>query len=262
MLGARREADAPPRHGVGLRDPVADQNSVLQTRLDAGEGRESVVLVEDVLVDVVREDRDVGMPEQHLSEGSELGGGVATAGGVSKRVQDQPLGSRGDNRLKRGGADLEGDILATGHRDRRAAGKPHHVGVGHPVGGRDDDLVALVEGGEEGVGDDLLTAGPDTDLGGLVVQAVVALEFADDGLLELRGAVDIGVACGARVDGGLGRRPDVLGRVEVRLALRQADDVPAGPPELVGELGDGDGRRGLHGPQARGQFRSILQTVH
>ena len=49
----------------------------------------------------------------------------------------------------------------------------------------------------------------------------------DDGSLQLRYSIHVGVACLALIHGALGRVFDVLRRVEVRLAGGQPDDVTA-----------------------------------
>ena len=55
------------------------------------------------------------------------------------------------------------------------------------------DLVARVQRRQQRIVDDLLAAGADRDLAGLVVEAVLALELAHDRRLELGHAVDVGV---------------------------------------------------------------------
>ena len=61
----------------------------------------------------------------------------------------------------------------------------------------------------------------------LVGDAVVALELRDDRVLELGDAVDGRVAREALADGVDAGVRDVRGRVEIRLAGAQADDVLA-----------------------------------
>ncbi len=118
----------------------------------------------------------------------------------------------------------------------------HDVRIGHPVGRRDDHLVAGIEGGHQRVVDGLLAAAADGDLLGGVVEVVLPLELGADRLAQRRGAGDRGILGLAAIDGGLSRRLDVVGGVEVRLAGAEADDVAAGGLQLGGLLGDGDGR--------------------
>ena len=110
---------------------------------------------------------------------------------------------------------------------RRAAAQADHLRIGDPIGRRDDDLVAGVERGEHRVVEDLLAAGRDDRLGRLVVEAVLALELLGDRLAQGNDAGDRRVLGLAAADGGDRRLLDMVGRVEIRLAHRQADDVPA-----------------------------------
>ena len=168
------------------------------------------------------------MPHQHVGERLELGARIGGAGRVRRRVEQEPLGLRRDRALERLGADLEAVLHGADHRHRRAAGEQHHVGIAHPVRRRDDHLVARIERRHEGVVEHLLAAGADGDLRGLVVEAVLALELARDRLLQLGEPVDRGVlrrlAALDRLDRGL---LDVVGRVEIRLAGAEPDDVAA-----------------------------------
>ena len=60
----------------------------------------------------------------------------------------------------------------------------HHFRIADPVGRRDDDLVAGVQRRQKRVEEDLLAAGADDGLLGLVVEIVLALEFRGDRLLQ------------------------------------------------------------------------------
>jgi hypothetical protein len=146
-------------------------------------------------------------------------------------------------------------LLGAGvHQHRCGAGEQHHVGIGHPVGCRDDHLVAGVEHRLGQVEEALLAAAGDQDLLRRIVQAVVALELGDDGALEFRRAVHGGVLGEAVADGGDGGLFDVIRGVEVRLAGAKADHVLAGGAQLLGAGGDGEGRRRLDGLHAGGKL--------
>ena len=136
---------------------------------------------------------------------------------------------------------------------RRAAAQADHVRIGYPIGRRDDDLVARIERGEHRVVEDLLAAGRDDRLGRLVVEAVLALELLGDRLAQGNDAGDRRVFGFAAADGGDGRLLDMVGRVEIRLAHRQADDVPALVLEVARLLRHGDGRGRLYAGQDVGQ---------
>jgi hypothetical protein len=145
------------------------------------------------------------------------------------------------------GLRLELEVLLHGafHEDRRAAAQAHHLRVRHPVGRRHDDLVARVQGGEQGVVDHLLAAGGHDGLRRLVVEAVLALELAGDGLAQGHDAGDrrvLGLAPADRRDGGF---LDVVGGVEIRLADGKADHVPPLGFQIPRFLRDDDGCRRL-----------------
>ena len=140
----------------------------------------------------------------------ELGAGVAGAGRVRRRVEDQPLGARCDRRVERLGRDLEAVLpVAPSTTTGVPPASAHHVGIADPVGRGDDHLVAGVQRGEERVEQHLLAAGGDDDLVGGVVEAVLAGELGGDGAAELGDALGRGVAGLAAVDGGLGGVADV-----------------------------------------------------
>jgi hypothetical protein len=87
--------------------------------------------------------------------------------------------------------------------------------------------------------------GAHENLVALVADVVVALELRDDRVLELDDAVDIRVtreALADRVDAGVG---NVRGRVEIRLAGTQADDVLALGFQFRGTRGDCESGRRL-----------------
>jgi hypothetical protein len=113
---------------------------------------------QDVLVHVVADDEHLGMPAQHLAQGGQFFPGVDGAAGVGGAVDDQHLGLRGDGRFQLRRGDLEALVDAGFDDDRLAVGQDHHVRVGHPVGGRDDDFVARIDEGLGQVVEALLAA--------------------------------------------------------------------------------------------------------
>ncbi len=82
---------------------------------------------------------------------------------------------------------------------------------------------------------------------GLVAQAVVGLEFVDDGGFQFRGASHRGVAGKPLMDGPDGGLPDVFRGVEVRLPDPEVDYVDPLGLELIGLgiQGQGGGRGNL-----------------
>src|SRR5262249_56245874 len=94
-------------------------------------------------------------------------------------------------------------------------------------GGGDQDLSAGMGGWGQGIVEPLLAAGSHRDLGWAVVEAVLPLELADDGGLELRDTINVGVlglALAQRLDRSLF---DVFRGVEVGLTGGQRNDVAA-----------------------------------
>ena len=171
---------------------------------------------------------------------------IGGPGRVRGRVEDDPLGLRGQDPVELLGLELEAVRHVGVGEDRRAAAQPDHLRVGHPVGAGDHHLVAGVQGGEEGVVEHLLAAGAHDGLRDLVVEPVLALELAHDRLAQGHDAGDRRVAGLVPVDRLDRRLLDVLGRVEIRLAHRQADDVDARRLQVPGLLGHHDGRGRLH----------------
>ena len=90
----------------------------------------------------------------------------------------------------------------------------------------------------------MFAAARDDDLGGRVGQAVVPFEFVGDGLAQFRDAAGrsvFGEALVKRLGAGV---LDVLGRVEIRFARAEADDVQPLGLHLLGLGINGQGERG------------------
>jgi hypothetical protein len=140
------------------------------------------------------------MLAQHRTERFEFRARVGRARRVAGAVEHEHASPWRD----RGGELRGGDLVALlGPRvrhDRDTVGQQRHVRVRHPVRGRDDDFVARVDHGHEQVVDCLLGARRHEDLRARVRDGIVATEFRDDRILELRDAFDGGVARKAIAD--------------------------------------------------------------
>jgi hypothetical protein len=195
------------------------------------------------------------MLQQHVAQRPEVGLAVGGSRGIAGRVQDDPLGLGRDRPLERRGLQLEALRLGAVDDHRHAVAEQHHLRIGHPVGRRDDHLVARVEGGQHGVEDDLLAARGDDGLGGLVVEAVIALHLGADRLTQggrsRHGRVPR-VVVADRLDPGF---LDVVGGREVGLAGGEANDVLAGRFHLQELALRGIGRRGLDAAKTVGNER-------
>ncbi len=165
------------------------------------------------------------MGEADLGDGLQLFPGVAGAGGVAGGVDNKGLGAGGDGRFQLPGGDLEIRLLIGLDKNRCPAGQHHLIGIGDPVGGRDDDLIPLLDQGLGYVVQAVLGAAGDADLGTAVFDAVVPLHLEDDGVLQVVGASHRHVPGEAGVYGVPGRIPDGVGGVEVRLSGAETDYI-------------------------------------
>ncbi len=213
-------ADAPSGHGIGLGDAVDGDGAIEQLRLDLGDGRELQTVEGDVLVDIVGDDADAGVLQQHVGQRPQVRFLVNRAGRVVGRIQQQPAGFRRDRLRQLVRRQLEILFHAAGHDHRHAAREFDHVDIGDVIGRGQDDFVPIVRPGGEGVEDHLLGAVADDDLVAGVLQAVLALELGDDRVFQLVGSADRGIGRLA-VQRGLMRGLDhVIGGREIRLPGR------------------------------------------
>ena len=229
------------------------------------DGRELRVAVDQVLVDLVGDHPQVvgrGPP----ADLGDLLRRVHRAGRVGRRHEQQQLGPAGAGRLQVLDAGQVAGALIGQDRPDDAAREGDGLGVGGPVRGRHQHLVARVEQGGERLVHGLLAAVGDQDLAGLDLVAGISRGLGRDRRPELgqagRGGVLVEPRLGARALRGL---DDVAGGREVRFAGPEADDRPARRLERLGlgvhgqrggfgDSGDacGDSRRhGLHSPTGR-----------
>ena len=193
------------------------------------------------------------MAQEHIRQRLQFVPGIARAGGIAGRVEDEPAGFGRDRGLERLWRQFEAGFDACGGNHRLAARQEHHVGVADPIGGGDQHLVPGIERGHEGVVEDLLAARGDADLRGHIIEPVVALELGADRRLELGNAVHGGVFGLAFLDGADTGGADMRGGREIRLSGPQADHVAPCGLEFLGLGGDGDGGRGFDARQCRGK---------
>ncbi len=245
------EADPPAGHRVGLGHPVDDDGLLLDVLAERGEAGELEAVVDEAGVDLVGDDVDV-LALDHLGQGQELVLRVGPAGRVRGIVQDDGLGGRGDRGLEGLGRQQEAVLLARRDDDRLALGQSDAFGIGDPIGGRDDDLLPLVDQGLDEVEEGGLGPGRDDDLLRAVLEAEVVLEALGDGLAQGQDAVALGVFREVVADGLDPGLLDVLRRGEIGLADAEVDDVD--PFGLHG-LGLGRDLQGGGGADALDFFR-------
>lgn len=151
-------ADPPAGHGIGLRYPVHCQRTVLQPRLDAGDGMEGTSIEQDMLVYVIGQHVDVALVEQHFGQASEFVAAVDGACRVGRRVEQKPLGAPGDRGSQGLRRQFEALRLRAGNDHGLTFAEQDDIGVGNPIGRWDNHLVTRGQRCQQGVVDDLLGA--------------------------------------------------------------------------------------------------------
>ena len=184
---------------------------------------------------------------------------VDRPGRVGRRHEEQDLGPVGARRLQVRHRGQVAGVLVGQHRPHHAARQRDGLGVGRPVGGGHQDLVARVEQGGERLVHRLLAAVGHQHLAGFHPVARVPSGLGRDRLAELGQAGGGGVLVETRLLARpLGGLDDVTGRREVRLPGAEADDRPArrlqrlglgvhGQRGGFGDSGDACGDSGWHG---------------
>ena len=140
----------------------------------------------DVLVNLIGNDVDLLVFCQHFCQTLEFFLGIDRTRRVARRAENQSFGLRRDGGLKLGGRDFEILLDASFNNDRFAASKLHHFGIAHPIGGRHDDLVAVVDQRHDGVANRLFGTVGAADLVGSIVQSVFTFQFLHDSLAQSR----------------------------------------------------------------------------
>ncbi len=245
------KAQTPTGHGPGFGEAMNDDGVGLMVGAEARDGPVHRSVVEEVLVDFVAHDEDA-MFHAKIAQGADFLGGVDASGGIAGGIEDkQPsAGSQGGAELV--GGDLEFGAIGGWKDDGGRAGQLHHFGVTQPIGGRDDDVVAFLAGGEDDVVAGVFAAAGNDDLAGRVGEAILALELVGDGLAKLRDAAGgcvLGEASVQGIDSGL---LDVIGGVEVGFARAESDDIFAGGFHGLGFGVDGEGQGRGEGGGAAG----------
>ena len=216
-------AHAPAGHGVGLGHAVDHDGLVLELG-NLGEDVGHLALVHEVLVDFVR-DHPQAVLERPLADRREFRCGVDRAGRVRRRAQQENLRALGQSAVELVERDLVVLVGAREYLNRDAAGQPDRLGVGGPVGGGQDDLVAVVEQRHERLVDGLLAAIGDDDVVRINLNTGVGLRLRGDCRAKLGQALCHGVLVVLRIRGSLrGRLNDVSWGGEVRLARAKTDD--------------------------------------
>ncbi len=250
VVGADEPADAPAGHGVGLGDAVDDEALLGDLGHEGGHGGELVVAVDEVLVDLVGDDPHAVL-DGPAPDGGDLVGGVDRSGGVVGADEEQHFGARGAGGFELVDGDFEPGGVVGVDDDGHSPGERDGFGVGRPIRGGADDLVARIAQRREGGVDGVLAAVGDEHLGGVDGDAGVAEGLGGDRLAQLGQAAGGCVAVVAHFGaGGDGRLDDVVGGGEVGFAGAEADDVLPFGLEGLGLGVHGEGGRGGDGGEA------------
>ena len=111
--------------------------------------------------------------------------GVHRAGGVRRRDKDERFRRWGVCRLQLFDGDLIALVASGKNLDRIAARQTDTLGVGCPVRGREQNIVAVTNHGSEGFIDRLLTTVCNKYLRRIDLNAGIAQGFIRDSLFEL-----------------------------------------------------------------------------
>src|SRR5262249_13417180 len=217
-------AETPARHRVRLREPIEDDQQILEPG-KAGD-RGELAVVEERLVDLVGEDGDAMAPGD-LGDALELADLEHPPRRVLRPVDDDELRPGGGLLLEQRQVEAEAARLAKGNRHRHAAHEIDHglvdgksrIRINHLVTGiyerRDDEV-------HDGLG-----ARRDHHLLGSDVDVPHPGDILRDGLAQLGQARPGPVVRGAFVECALRRLADVDRSVEIRFADLEVDDLLA-----------------------------------
>ena len=221
--GGNHPAHAPAGHGVGLGHTVENDGVLSQGGHSLDDGGEGHAVVGEVLINFIGE-HDDALLQRPLANSLGFFGGIDRTGGVRGGYKNQGLGGGGVGCLQHVGGDL---VFLVGSRedlDRVAASQADSLGVGSPVGGGQQHIVALINDGGKGLVDGLLAAVGHDDLGGVNIDTGITLGLLNDCLLEGGQACGLGVAeVGGVLESLAGGVHNVVGGGEVGLARTKAN---------------------------------------
>ena len=130
--------------------------------------------------------------------------------------------------------ELEALLLADIHNHGHAAEQANHLIIADPVRGRNNDLIAVIEGGGQCIEDHLLTTAADLCVLPTDRQTILDPVLVRNGLAQGTQTGHWGIARVACVDSRDGRLADVLRSIEIRLARTQGKNTVT----LIAALGD------------------------
>ena len=214
-----------------------------------------------MLVDLVADHRQIVL-HRDLADGGLHLIGLEGARRVARGVEDDGSRPRRDGRLEALGVDDVPVFRTRLDIHRAAAGRLHHLRVGEPVRGGDQDLVALPDQDLERREEDALGARTNDRSVGCQARVAVATERRGHRLAQGRDARGGGVLRPSVPDGLDRGLLDVVGCIEVGLARGEGGDVDTLGSHLVraGRDGQGRGRGKTAGMGCEGQHNGEATT--
>ncbi len=256
--GGRRSngiADPPAGHRVALGDSVDDDGPVAQLGVERDDVMELKTIIDDLFVDIVG-NNDAVVQLEHAGQSGEFFSAIGSSRRIAWAIQYEEPDIRSQGHLQLLRSDSEATFL-TGHEDfGHRSGQKGHVRIAHPVGGRNQDLIAFLQKGLEEIVEGVLGSAANQDFFLGVGEAVLLLVFLDDSLPQGIDASHfrvLGHSLCEGIDGGLF---DVFRGVEIRLPRREIRDIHAGRPQLLGLGRDRESHRRFDGFCSLAYFHS------
>ena len=214
------------------------------------------ILVQEMLVDLIG-DHPNAVLEGPLADRPGFSGGVDAARRIRRRAVQEDLRALGARSFELFDADLVVLLGAGENGDGDAAGEFDDLGVGRPVGGRQEGLVARVEDGGECLEDGLLAAVGHENLSGIDLISGVSQSLLGNCRTQLgqtsggRVAVHRGFTGSAH-----GRFDDRFWGREIGFARTESDDGASLGFEGFGLRVNGKGGRRSDGSETCGDPRT------
>src|ERR1700687_3990337 len=214
-------AHAPSGHGVGFREAVEDDGPLLEAG-DAHDG-EVLAFVDKAAVDFVRKNHDVAVADG-IGYFENVLFGEHAAGRVVRRVQDDQLGTVGDQRGQFFDIDGKVALLAQRNCDRASADIVDHGLIDGEAGIGVNDFIPCLNQRQDRKENNWLAARNNNDLIARHRDLAGAADIIGNGLAQVGqtgGGAVVGPSLVERVDTGL---DDIGGSVEVGLANFEVND--------------------------------------
>ena len=254
-------ANAPARHGIGLRDAVDEDGALLYLFAQAGHGGEFQPIIEQAGVDLVGDDVQVVL-HAHIHQSLQLLPIVHHAGGVGGIVENHGLGLGGNGIPQLLSGDFKPGRLLRSHHHRHAAHHADQLNVADPVGGRDNHLIPGIDQSPESHIHTVLGTGGHHHLGRLILHVEVRLHTLAHRLLNAGQTGSGGVAGVILLNGPDTSGLDLVWGVKIRLTSAKSHHVNAVGLHLLGQRVNGHGAGCLHLRGNLGQFFQVNPSVH